>query len=293
MSDKLQKATHRGILNIGTIELACFVLEDGTRVISGRGMTKAIDMRGRGQGVRRIPTHKTLKLFIDKELAMAIENPIEFLGYSPQASRPTQGYEATVLVQICESVLNARDADALKTEQELRYAKACDILMRAFATVGIIALVDEATGYQEVRDRLALQKILERYISNELLPWTKRFPDEFYKEMFRLRDWQYSPVSVKRPSLVGRLTNNIIYERLAPGVLKELQRITPRDAKGRTRHRFHQRLTEDVGHPKLAGHLSGVITLMKASSNWAGFYRLIQRALPKCGDTLPLPFEEE
>ena len=63
MTEKLPKATHRGILTIGEIDLPCFVLEDGRRVISGRGMTKAIDMRGRGQGVRRIPTHKTLKPF--------------------------------------------------------------------------------------------------------------------------------------------------------------------------------------------------------------------------------------
>ena len=159
--------------------------------------------------------------------------------------------------------------------------------------MGIIALVDEATGYQEVRDRLALQAILEKYISRELMPWTKRFPDEFYKEMFRLRDWQYSPVSVRRPSLIGKFTNDLLYSRLAPGVLAALKEITPRDEKGRTKHRFHQRLTEDVGHLKLAEHLSNIITLMKASAGWPGFYRLVQRALPKHGETLPLKFDDE
>mgnify|MGYP003561277120 CR=1 FL=1 len=52
--------------------------------------------------------------------------------------------------------------------------------MRAFARVGITALVDEATGYQYERENDELQKILKAYISEELLPWQKRFPDIFY-----------------------------------------------------------------------------------------------------------------
>jgi hypothetical protein len=60
-------------------------------------------------------------------------------------------------------------------------------LLRAFATVGIIALVDEATGYQEVRKRNELQQILEAYLKDEFAPWTKKFPDEYYKHLLRLR----------------------------------------------------------------------------------------------------------
>ena len=77
--------------------------------------------------------------------------------------------------------------------------------------------------------------------------------------MFRLRDWQYYQFSVKRPSVAGRITNDIIYERLAPGVLDELRRITPRDTKGRTKYRYHQRLTSDIGHPALREHLASVL----------------------------------
>ena len=79
-----------------------------------------------------------------------------------------------------------------------------DILMRGLAHVGIIALVDEATGYQVVREREELHHILEAYINQELLPWSKTFPDGYYQELFRLRGWEYSPPSVKRPQMVGR-----------------------------------------------------------------------------------------
>jgi len=292
MEESMKRATHQGVLRIADIEIPCFVLQDGTRVISGRGVTKAIGMKGRGQGVKRVAGHKALSPYLGDELETAIRNPIRFIGIG---SRETAGYEATILQRLCDAILSASEAGALRTEQEKRYALASYVLIRAFAQVGIIALVDEATGYQEDRARDALEQILSRCISQELLKWVKTFPDEFYRQMFRLRNWEYREFSVKRPSIAGRITNDLIYERLAPGVLDELRRITPRDAKGRTRHRYHQRLTEDIGHPALREHLASVITLMKASTSWRTFYAMLNRALPKWGDTLPmdLHFEQD
>jgi len=292
MEESMKRATHQGVLRIADIEIPCFVLQDGTRVISGRGVTKAIGMKGRGQGVKRVAGHKALSPYLGDELETAIRNPIRFIGIG---SRETAGYEATILQRLCDAILSASEAGALRTEQEKRYALASYVLIRAFAQVGIIALVDEATGYQEDRARDALEQILSRFISQELLKWVKTFPDEFYRQMFRLRNWEYREFSVKRPSIAGRITNDLIYERLAPGVLDELRRITPRDAKGRTRHRYHQRLTEDIGHPALREHLASVITLMKASTSWRTFYAMLNRALPKWGDTLPmdLHFEQD
>ena len=83
------------------------------------------------------------------------------------------------------------------------------------------------------------------------------------------------------------MTNDMVYARLAPGILSELRTRTPKDEKGRRKHRYHQLFTDDLGHPKLQEHLSNVITLMKASPNIATFRRLLQRALPKVGENLP------
>lgn len=129
----------------------------------------------------------------------------------------------------------------------------CKILLRGFAEVGITALVDEATGYQEVRDRLALQKILDKYITNEWAKWTKTFPDEFYKELFRLKCVRY-PYGDKgnKPSYVGHWTNDVIYKRLAPGVLRELRENNPRRPSGSRQRKHHQHLTRDYGHPALS-----------------------------------------
>lgn len=282
-------------LKIGDLEIPCYVLEDGKRMLHQRGMVSALGMvrggssSGRGDRLAKFTAQDRLKSFVSEHLLKVTNKPIKF---KTPKGKIAYGYEATVLADICEAVLAARDAGLLQKQQE-HIAKRCQILMRGFARVGIIALVDEATGYQEDRARDALEAILRNFISTELLKWVKTFPDEFYRQMFRLRNWQYSQFSAKRPSVAGRITNDIIYERLAPGVLAELRRIAPRDVKGRRKHRYHQRLTSDIGHPALREHLASVITLMKVSTSWRRFYAMLNRALPKWGSTLSLEFKEE
>ena len=144
---KLPKATHFGTLPFGD-NLQCFVLNDGRRVISGRGMTEAIGMKGRGPGVVRIADHKLIRAYGDPKLIEAISNPIKFVGKNPKGNAETSdGFEAEVLGQVCEAILTARDNGLLATEQDYRYAQHADALMRGFARVGLVALIDEATGY--------------------------------------------------------------------------------------------------------------------------------------------------
>lgn len=288
----LPKASHFGTIAVGNIEIPCFVLEDGRRVISGRGLTTAVGMKGRGQGVARISTHRLINTSANIDLIKAIENPIKFVGRSPKGlCAASDGYEATVLHQVCEALLTARDQGLLVTEQDKRYAQFADMLIRAFAKVGIIALVDEATGYQEVRDRKALQAILDKYLAKELAAWAKRFPDEFYKQMFRLKKWDFDPLSVARPGIVGKYTVDLIYERLAPGLVKELERLNPKPYGGNRKSRHHQWLSNDIGHPALAQHLHAVIGFMRACSSWEQFLEMINRAFPKKGHTIPLLLE--
>jgi len=141
-------------------------------------------------------------------------------------------------------------------------------------------IVDEATGYQDIRPRDDLRRLLEAYVSPEFLPWTKKFTDEFYKELFRLRGWTYDPMSVKRPQLVGYLTENIVYKRLPEGVLEELKKLNPKDESGRRKKRHHQFLTDDIGNPHLEKHVASAITLMKISGTYAGFKKHLDKAMP-------------
>lgn len=206
----------------------------------------------------------------------AVTDPIKF--YTPRGQL-AYGYEATVLADVCEAVLKARQDGALQKQQE-HIARQCEILVRAFARVGVIALVDEATGYQDDRARDALAKILEAFVAKEIQKWVKTFKADFYKELFRLQGWAFTG-KTQRPALVGRLTNDLVYSRLAPGVLDELKRMNPPDEKGRRRHKLFQGLTPDIGHPKLVEHLAIVTALMQASISWEQFKELLDRAKPK------------
>lgn len=292
MSEKILKATHEGTLHLGNIEIPCAVLENGQRVLTQSGFMKALGRARQAKGRQyydgdvNMPaflTAKNLKPFIPNELEVT-SSQIEF---KPLKGARAFGYAAEILPKVCDVFIDADDAGKL-THNQKHIGITAKIIMRGLAHVGVVALVDEATGYQEVRDKMALQAILDAYLKKELAAWAKRFPDEFYREMFRLRGWKWRGMSVNRPSVVGKYTNDLIYERLAPGILKELRERNPRDEKGQRKNRHHQWLTEDVGHPALAQHLHAVIGFMRASATWDQFYRLMQRAFPKKGQTLEL-----
>ena len=200
------------------------------------------------------------------------------------------GYRAELLPKVCEVYLKARDKGDLPPNQK-RVAAQADILMRALAHVGIISLVDEATGYQDLRPRNALARILEQFIAKELQPWVQTFPADYYEQIFRLRGLDYPHDPVKRPRYFGVLTNDIVYKRLAPGVLEELKRVTPRSESGRPKYKLFQWLTQNKGYPKLQMHLASTVTAMKLSVDWNDFMDKLDRLHPRYGTTLPLPLE--
>jgi hypothetical protein len=158
---------------------------------------------------------KSLEPFIYKHLGDLQSITVR---YRTQKGSLAHGIKAEIIPKICDVWIDADEHGKLGARQK-QIARKAKVLMRALVDVAIIALIDEVTGYQLERDRDALHKILEAYIAKELLPWTKRFPDEFYQQMFRLQGWQYSPLSTKRPRLLAQLTIPTVYDKLPPGVL--------------------------------------------------------------------------
>lgn len=305
---RLPKATHAApSLKIGDAKIDCAVLEDGTRVISQGSFLRAIGRSrspsaGQGSttlhrvveesiGVEEMPPFmpsNNLKPFISKDLMLS-KNPI---AYKPLGGgRIAFGYKAEILPMVCYAYIDADKAGVIHKSQS-HIVRAAETLVRGFATVGIIALIDEATGYQEIRDRQALQKILDLYLRKEFAAWAKRFPDEFYQELFRLRGWEWKGMSVNRPSYVAQLTKDLVYERLAPGILQELQQRNPPDQSGYRRHKHHQLLTDDIGVPALSQHLHTTTAIMRGSTDWNRFMMTLNRALPKKSGQFPLLLTE-
>lgn len=157
------------------------------------------------------------------------------------------------------------------------------------ARVGIIALVDEATGYQEQRARDELNKILEAYIVAELQPWIKMFPDEFFRQIYRLHGWKYTAGSTSRTPYIGKLINRLVYEQLPPGVLDELRLKNPVTGKGYRKHKHHQFLTVETGNIHLDRQISTVTTLMRISANKDEFEEHFAKAFkPAWQERIPL-----
>lgn len=280
-------------LRIGEIKIPCYVLENGTRVLSGRGMQAALAIgQGHGAILKHLLGNARLKPFISNDIAMAAENLVRFIRPG-RGGKIAVGYEASILPEICNVILEARNAGVLRV-RELRIAHQCEVLVRAFATVGIIALIDEATGYQEERDRDELARLLERYLSEERLRWAKMFPDEFYRQLYRLKNWSFPGGNGKRTPYVGKLTNLLVYEKLPLGVLGELRKRNPRvPDKQYRRWKHFQFLSADLGQPDLRDHLLQLIAVMRVSINWSAFQRNFARAFPAPREAeqlaLPIP----
>lgn len=290
------KATHGSLdrpLNLAGVEIPAYVLEDGRRVLSLGGMVRSLGMSigggGSGQGDRlaRFVHSQRILPYLPNDLSNRINSPIRFRA--PTGGAVATGYEATILPDICDAVLAARKATALRRDQ-LHIADQCEILIRGLARIGIIALIDEVTGYQEIRDRQALEEILNKYISDELRRWTKTFPDDYFLQIFRLKNWSMPKLPTARPGVIGTYTNDIVYARLAPGVLDELNRINPTDGHGHRKRKHFQHLTDEFGHPRLKEHLSDVVLLMKAATTWPEFRRLLDRVKPRISSPGELPF---
>lgn len=277
------RVTHYGtwVLNEEKdIKIECYVMDNGERVLSLRGAARTIGLSGNGsQALARNLSTQWISPFLSNKLKDWLDkaNRNELTFYRGIRGRNFLPFEASLFVDLCTAYVDAMHAGALPTEKQMQTAQRLYAIMTAFAKTGLVAVIDEVTGFQADRDRDALQKVLEAYISEELLPWARRFPDEFYKQMFRLRGWEYKGKA--KPPYAGKLTNDYIYHYLPKGVLEELQKKTPKSKAGNRTNRFHQHLTEDTGLPSLDKQLQQTIALMKASDNWEEFDKLFRKAM--------------
>lgn len=273
------------------------------RVLSENGITKAVlgDRSGASKKLKKqaaeagahLPVFvapSQLKSFITSDLMDGPFKPIDYMD----GSRLVRGYDASILPAVCKLWLTARAAGALQ-DQQLDKAQKAEVLMLALADTAMVALVDEATGYQSVRPQNALQSYLELVIRRELAVWAKKFPDEFYENIYKLRGWTWPGMSKNRYSIVANYTTNLIYDRLGPGITEELISKTPMTEKGHRPNRLHQWLSDEIGDPMLATHMASIINFQRlAIANrygWKRFLHMVDQVMPRRGSTLELPLE--
>jgi len=294
-------ALYEGSFKIGNKEISAAVLADGTRLITQSTFLLALG-RSRtpkaGTGVMcnvaGLPFFlqaEVLRPFIDRQL-MESTRPV---FYRYKSGRKAVGYKASLLPEVAEVYLRFRDhhveigKPVPKTFRDI--IAACDLLTRALAQVGIAGLVDEATGYQRVREHDALQKILDQWLNGYAQKWAKTFPDIFWEKLLRAKGYE-SYIGLRRPQFVGHWVNDVVYSRLAPGILKKVRELNPKDREGARKYKHFQFLTDDHGIPELREHLTKVMTLADVSiATGQDFDRLLNQVLQKYGDTIEMPLE--
>ncbi|XOV66560.1 MAG: P63C domain-containing protein [Fluviicola sp.] len=298
MSNKTNlKALYDGSLEIGenySIDSAVLNNEERTRVLSQKEVVKALgrSQGGSKRGEANLPrwiSASNLTPYISSELREAILNPIV---YKTTNGNTAHGIEATMLVDICEVWLDLEKSGDIHESQK-ETARRAYILFKSLAKTSIIALVDEATGYQSAKDRAkdTLQIFLKRALQEEAVKWVKTFQDEFFEMIFMMKGWTWGNTS-KKPGVVGHYINDLVYARISPDLVDELRRLNPK-VKGRRKAKHHQHLTKDFGHPILKDHLAGLIALGRASGyDWDIFMQMVNKAYPIYGKTIQMNFPE-
>jgi hypothetical protein len=262
----------------GETELPCYVLNDERRIISRTGATSVLTEKKGGGNFESYTKVESLKSYLPNEIPM-IEFTIEGV-----ANKRVMGIEAETFLDICRAYVSAWQNDAT-TERQTEIAKKASMFLAACAKVGLIALIDEATGYQYQRAQDALTFKLKVYLEEEMREWEKTFPDELWQEFGRLTHWTGSVA--QRPKYWGKLVMELIYGYLDKDVAQWLKTHAPSPKHGQN---YHQWLSSQYGLKKLIEHIWLTIGVAKACHDMSELRDKMAQLFGKQMVQLRLPF---
>ncbi len=242
VADKIPEAKHYGVLNFGDREVSCYVLDDGRRVISRTGATDVLTGKKGGGNLESYIGIKPLQKYISPEI---VENMINF-AIEGVVNKTIMGIEAGTFIEICRAYVTALDEGAIKTTSQISIAIKASMFLASCAKVGLIALIDEATGYQYIRAEDALQIKYKLYLKDEMRKWERTFPNELWYEFGRLTNWKGAVT--QRPKYWGRLVMELVYDYMDKDIADWLRENAPKPQKGQN---YHQWLTSQYGLRKL------------------------------------------
>lgn len=253
---EMPEAVSQGVLPIGDIKVEVYVLRDRRRLVAKRAMAKALGLKSDGgNAFTKTLNGKMIGSKIPPELRQKIESPIIF---KPLIGDPAHGFEASVLIELCDFLMEIRD-DLLGSQAFL--ARQAETIMRAAAKIGIIALIDEATGFIEDKRREEYRELWQDFVREEARKWDKaEFPDDLFNLIYKLYGFKrLNPKSTQHPKFFPKFIRKYVYTPLAHSkgaILDELDLKNPVVyANGNRRYKMFQFLTEEVGLPSLRKHL--------------------------------------
>jgi len=263
---ELPIAQWRGMLNLVGVDVPCYVLDDGQKIIGRTSATEVLSGIKGGGALEQYIGAKALSPFINKDLVLERLVPFRLLEVEG-LDRAVKGLPAELMIEVCQGFVAALQASfdthsphPRITDRQREIAIKASMFLSACAKVGLEALIDEATGYQYERAEDALQVKLRAFIADELRAWEKTFPDELWLEFGRLTGW-VTPLR-SRPKWWGKLVIEMVYDTLDPDVAEYLK--TNKPAPG---VRWHRQLTENFGVRQLVSRCYEIVGMSKPCSN--------------------------
>jgi hypothetical protein len=138
-------------------------------------------------------------------------------------------------------------------------------IMRALATTGEVALIDEATGYQYHRAPDALQELISKLLRQSCSSWERRFHPDYYRALYRLFGWKYQGHDQNPPHVVGQITQRWVYSPVLPATLIDEIR-----ARKGISQKHHQWLS-DQGLARLETQIHAVTAIARSSTCYRDF----------------------
>lgn len=200
--------------------------------------------------------------------------------------------DCRVVTDFCRLILSLREYGKIG-EPYLRYAQNCEKFMVGLADTGLVALIDEATGYAKKR-RDEYQQLFLAFIREERSDWVKEFPDSFFSGIYKI--YNLEKIGRNHPQFFGGFIAKYVYWPLADSkgaILEKLREKDPYVKVGTRRYKLHQFLTQKIGKPALHDHLVRIGLLLDMSKNKNDFRRQFQKAFPRAGDQMEFDFGDD
>lgn len=279
----MPKAVSQGSLSIGEVVIDVYVLSDRRRLIHKRGMARALGLKSEGgNAFMKTITSKGLGSVISDELKQKIANPIEF---KPLIGDPAHGFTAEVFIEVCDAIIDAHKQKKLSASQSFLGLQA-EFIVRSAAKIGIIGLIDEATGFIADKRREEYRELWTQFIRDECRAYEAEFPERFFESLYRLYGLKRKdPKSFKHPRFFSKFIRKYVYAPLANShgaILEDLDAKNPVVyANGGRRYKMFQFLSDEIGMPALKGHLWQVVGIAAGATDKSAFERAFYRAFPE------------
>ena len=216
---------------------------------------------GGGDAFTKFAERPKMSKYIGLELMQKIKNPLIFRG-SILASRILHGYDITILIDVCNAILQGVQDGTFKDSDAV--VKQARIITGASAKLGIKELVYKLCGYESTREEaIESFKIFIQEIARE---YEQEFPRILYDEWLRM----YSLEKPQRgwPWDIKHLTIKHVYYPLAKsqGKILELLRITKmQESKDKNKKLFQ--FLSTIGNKALRQHLGTLVGFAFKSSS--------------------------